>query len=316
MSTPSLSVILPIYNSQRYLELSIDSVLAQSFGDFELLIHDDCSSDRSVDIVEAKKDPRIQLMRSSTNQGLFKSLNILARQARGELIRIWTHDDIMKPQCLETEQAFIRKHPGAAFYYCSYDIIDAEGKQSQKPPVDTTPPIISPQLAAQIMFYYGSIAGNISTVTIPRRILLEKGPFREDMRVAGDFELWARLSENSPVGFIHQPLIYLRSHAGQFSRWKGVGTDFLREEEEIYKRLFRRLPAQLQTHAKRRFRHNQLLQYTHYLISALARGEFSIARETARLLSRRDNLAFLIFLWLVTANNRFFKVAPRFIAES
>ncbi|MFM7428012.1 MAG: glycosyltransferase family 2 protein [Elainella sp.] len=106
-AAPLISVLMPVYNSARYLKPAIDSILAQSFGDFEFLILDDGSTDRSSQILQsyAAQDARIHVTRRE-NQGVAKSLNQLIAQAQGELIARMDADDIALPDRFARQVAF------------------------------------------------------------------------------------------------------------------------------------------------------------------------------------------------------------------
>lgn len=312
MNTAKVSVILPVFNGEKYLRESIDSVLSQSYKDFELIIWDDASTDDSAKIVANYCDLRIKLLKNTTNQGLFRTLNLAINKAQGEYIRLWSYDDIMKPHCLQTEFAFHKQHPEIGMSYCARDIIDASGKVILTAPDDKTPELISPGLAAQIMFYYGSIAGNISTATIKKEIFDEIGFFREDMQVSGDFDMWVRISNKYTIGFIRQSLIYLRSHIRQFSRWRGMGFVFMKEDKEIIQSLIRRLPAEIVAYAKVYNRWKRHISYVHYMIRLFLEGDFKTSGKVYREISHLDNPFLLIGLWAITANGRWFKKKPRF----
>ena len=312
--TPKISVILPVYNGSEYLKTSIESVLNQSFTDFELIVWNDGSTDASHEILAAYSDPRLRKFENETNLGLFRTLNKAIEQSRAGLTRLWAQDDIMKPQCLEKEYAFLDQNPSVAMMYCQCDTIDKDGKVVSEAPVnDRTPEIIEPQLAAQIMFYHGSITGNIANVTLRKSALSESGVFRSDLLVSGDFEMWVRLSERWPIGFLKEPLVYLRSHDGQFSRRKGIFPTFMREDAMIWERLAARLPAQLHRYAKRYDRRHRQLIYVNHVVHCLLGCDWRTASNTFREIRRRFNPLTLFCLWLVTADRRFFKLKPIYL---
>ena len=312
--TPKISVVLPVYNGSRYLRTSIESVLDQSFTDFELIIWNDGSTDGSAEIIAGYSDPRLRTFENESNLGLFITLNRAIEKSRAGQIRLWAQDDIMKPKCLEKEYAFLDENSSLAMMYCQCDTIDEDGRVVRKAPVtDGTPEIIEPQLAAQIMFYHGSITGNIANVTLRKSALAETGVFRSDMMVSGDFEMWVRLSERWPIGFLKESLIYLRSHDGQFSRRKGLFPTFMREDAMIWERLAARLPAPLQRYAMRYDRRHRQLIYVHHVVHCLLWRDWRTASKTFKEISQRFNPLILFCLWLVTADRRFFKLKPRYL---
>lgn len=109
-NTPRVSVILPLYNGERYVAASIASLLSQSFGDFELLVIDDGSTDRSAEIVLSVTDPRVLLVRQQ-NSGLPSALNKALQIARGEYIARQDHDDLSLPTRLDKQVLYLEQHP-------------------------------------------------------------------------------------------------------------------------------------------------------------------------------------------------------------
>jgi len=313
MDNPNVSVVLAVFNGERYLADSISSVIAQEYKDYEFIIWDDGSTDKSGIIIDKYKDPRIKLFRNKNNLGLFTTLNLAISKAKGRLIRLWSQDDIMKSFCLSEEVKFHNLHPEIGFSYCAVDYIDSLGRIIMEAPYDRTPEIVSSHLAAQIMTYYSSLAGNIASVMIKKEVLLDVGLFRQDMKVAGDFEMWVRITEKYPVGFIHKPLIYLRSHKEQFSRKRGVGTVFRKETEEIYDSLFKRLPLELVVYAKKYVQWYNRIYYFHYGIHSLLIGDFKTFIEVYKEIIKRKEFLLSFFSWLITLNAKFFRKKPKFI---
>lgn len=123
-----VSIITPSYNSAAYIAEMIESILAQTYTNWELLITDDCSTDDSVKIIEsyATKDSRIKLFRLASNSGAGIARNKSIEEARGRYIAFCDSDDLWKPQKLEKQVEFMQKN-GYEFVYCKSDVIDTEG---------------------------------------------------------------------------------------------------------------------------------------------------------------------------------------------
>jgi glycosyltransferase involved in cell wall biosynthesis len=238
---PKISVILPVYNGEKHLRESLDSVLAQTCRDFELIVWNDSSRDRSREIVADYRDPRISVYENNHNSGLFSTLNSAIRKAMGPFIRLWAQDDVMKPYCLEREIAYFEPYTDCALAYSAYDMIDDDGRVIKKRAELTDVFVVRPDIASEIMFYYGDITGNIANITIRKSILEGVGLFREDMLASGDFEFLVRLAATYSSCELHQPPTYLRSHAGQFSHQTGVFNLHMRENEELYAQLRKNL---------------------------------------------------------------------------
>ena len=111
MVAPRVTVLMPVYNAQRFLREAINSILGQSFKPFEFLIIDDGSSDRSVEIVESFGDPRIRFVKNPRNMGITATLNKGIALASCELIARMDADDVCHPQRLQKQFAYMKRNP-------------------------------------------------------------------------------------------------------------------------------------------------------------------------------------------------------------
>lgn len=127
----SVSIIMPAYNSARFIRHAVESVLAQTYTDWELLIVDDCSSDNTEQVVSAIKDPRIRYMRNEQNMGAASTRNRALRQAEGRYIAFLDSDDLWTPDKLEKQIAFMKQHD-YAFTFANYQIIQEDGTPTNK----------------------------------------------------------------------------------------------------------------------------------------------------------------------------------------
>jgi len=124
---PQCSVIMPIYNSEQFLEKTLESVLKQTFADFELIAIDDCSSDSSYEILQrmAKEDKRIKIYRNKENSGVANTRNRGIEAAQGKYIALLDSDDLWLPEKLEKQIDYIERK-GCMLSYCSYGFIDKD----------------------------------------------------------------------------------------------------------------------------------------------------------------------------------------------
>lgn len=290
---PSISVILPVYNGGEYLKKSVQSVLSQSLVDFEFIVLDDCSSDGSYAYLSGIEDKRLKLFRNDINCGLFFNLNRMAAMCSGRLIKLWSQDDIMFPDCLAEIVNFHQQHPAIGFSYTKYETIDAGGEVVQREINDITPEVISPDLHSRIALYSGSIAGNIANVTITRQALDKVGFFIEHMKISGDFDMWVRIARFFPIGYIKKKLIYLRAHAGQLSRQEDLFIFHLKEDSEVYRKLFSYLDEKSKPSARRLMRWSKLQFYYRLMLKCLLHGKFKLFRQYFLYISGMDNLLLL-----------------------
>ena len=129
MNTRRVSMGMPVYNGERYVAEAIESVLQQTFGDFELVISDNGSTDSTRSICEgyAARDPRVRYFRSDANRGATWNFNRVVELSRGEYFRWAAHDDRIRPEYLERCVAVLDADPEAVLCYTQVEIIDAAG---------------------------------------------------------------------------------------------------------------------------------------------------------------------------------------------
>ena len=124
-----VSVIMPSYNTAPYIEETVQSVLNQTYKNWELIIVDDCSTDETDDILSKFTDERIRIYKNEKNSGAAVSRNKALREARGRWIAFLDSDDLWSPNKLEKQIAFMKTN-GYSFSYTNYEEIDSEGKKT------------------------------------------------------------------------------------------------------------------------------------------------------------------------------------------
>jgi glycosyltransferase involved in cell wall biosynthesis len=298
MTDPVISVILPVYNGGSYLRESVESVLNQSFPNFEFLILDDCSSDGSLQFIKDCTDKRIVVFENRTNKGLFYNVNFLINRSRGSLIKLWSQDDKMNQDCLKTIIAFHCRNPFIGFSYCGRDIIDEMGTIIPLNNVDTTPEIINRQLHSRIAFFTGSIAGNIANVTLVRAVQEEVGPFDESMKISADFDMWVRIAEKYCIGFIKEHLVQLRNHPQQLSRQPNSYINHFLEDIRVYQRLLSYVNESEKKQGKKLLRNHKLLFYYTLMIKAFMKGSFKSGLIYFKRLRKLESILILSYYFI------------------
>jgi glycosyltransferase involved in cell wall biosynthesis len=204
------------YNACNWLEESIDSVLQQTFCDFEFVIVDDGSTDDSLAILQryAERDKRIVILRKK-NTGLADSLNVGLRGARGEWVARMDADDVCEPHRLELQLAHVREHPDCVFVGTGLILIDefsAAGATFEYPVAHAG--LVEHLVTAQRFPPHASAFYRRDAVNF-------LGGYRGRVRRAEDWDLWLRLSELGKLASIPQPLVRIRKHSGQISLTSG-----------------------------------------------------------------------------------------------
>jgi glycosyltransferase involved in cell wall biosynthesis len=320
-ASPRISVICPVYNGQRYLRESLESVLAQTHENFELIVWDDGSSDGSREIAASLQDARIRRFANANNKGLFPTLNLALAEARGEIVRLWCQDDVMRPTCLETEQRLMQAYPDVPLAYSYYDVIDSEGHIRSKRPDVRAAHVKTSDGALQIMFFHGSISGNIANLSIRRQLFKEVGPFREDLIYAADFEFLVRVAQSRSLCCITEPLLFVRSHAEQFSQASWAYRFSMLETEHIYQSLIDTLPREMDRGYLRNYHwfHRRMV-HLHHMVRLVLSGKIADAKllySDFRQFSG-NRLLSLFANYVVTANHRWCpeRFQPRYVREA
>lgn len=211
----TVSILLPLYNSEKFIVEAIDSVLHQTFQDFELLVIDDGSTDRSAEIVSDYADKRIKLYRRD-HFGLIDSLNFGLSEAKGELIARFDSDDICLHDRFMRQVDFLNDHPEVGVLSGGAYLIDSKGRQSKKAAK-------MPQLHDDIVFALENFFDPIihPAVMVRKDILISNGGYRKEFPVAEDYELWLRLMRKGVrYECLPDPIIKLRRHDGSVSTTK------------------------------------------------------------------------------------------------
>jgi glycosyltransferase involved in cell wall biosynthesis len=209
---PSVSVLLSCYNGARWLEEALESVLQQTFCDFEFIIVDDGSTDRSVQIIEscARRDPRVVVIRKE-NTGLADSLNVGIRRARGQWIARIDADDIAEPTRLAHQVAKAASDVALVFVGAGFHLIDEQGNRTRTYSyADDHRTLLEGLRSAGRFPPHSSAFYKADAVR-------SLGGYRPRVRRAEDLDLWLRLSEIGRLGVAAEPLVRIRKHAEQIS---------------------------------------------------------------------------------------------------
>lgn len=205
MTSPLVSVLTTVYNREKYLTECIESVLVSSFREFEYIIVDDDSTDRSYEIARdyAQRDSRIRVYRNHQNLGDYPNRNQAASYARGKYLKYVDSDDVIYPHGLQTMVECMRAFPEA-------------GLGLSRPAGDMRyPACLRPKEAYARHFLGEGLFSNASlSAIIPRRCFEETGGF-SGKRFVGDTDLWLRLARRYSVVIMPMGLTWWRSHYNQ-----------------------------------------------------------------------------------------------------
>jgi len=199
-----VSIILPTYNRADVLTTSVQSVLRQSYSDFELLIVDDGSTDNTGIVVDSMNDTRVRYLKIPENKGVAAARNEGIRQAKYDYIAFQDSDDHWKPDKLERQMAFLTQRPEASLLYCPYECKKADGATILVPDHN----IPSEEKQGNI-YQYMLLRNTIGTpsVLVRRQCLERSGFFNESLTCLEDWELFLRISRDHEIAFQDEPMV-------------------------------------------------------------------------------------------------------------
>lgn len=230
VSVPTVSVLLTSYNRERYLAESIESVLAQTFEDFELLVVDDASTDGSADVARAyaARDPRVRVVVNAKNLGQFENRNHAASLARAPLLKFHDSDDVMYPHCLEVMVPPLLARPEADF------ALSASRAWEGGP----CPLLVTPEQAYQREYLgTGFFFGGPANAVFRTELFRGQGGYPLE-GTASDFLFWVRACRTARVLLVPTDLFWYRIHPGQALVSDGAARSYAEAQGAAWRALF------------------------------------------------------------------------------
>lgn len=229
---------MPTYNGMKYLKQAVDSVLAQRYQDWELIISDDDSSDGTREFLSELKDPRITVYLQEHNVGIFGNLNFLFSMASCELTQILCQDDyfidegsvdrlLKEWSSLPPEIAFVRFN----------QLLDCNSRHDRFA-VSVLPSIVKPEQSDLFLFIFGCIPGILSNVSVRTELVKRTGWFRTDLPYAGDFEFWSRAGRSNSWAISRTNVAHVRAHPGQASNFLNRRGELFPQVRQILETLY------------------------------------------------------------------------------
>lgn len=207
---PSVSIVIPAYNAEQYIVEAIQSLQNQTFSDFEIIVSDDASTDRTVPVVQAINDPRLKII-SAENGGVSAARNRGVAIAQGEFLAFLDADDLWDPDKLRLQVETLKANPKAGlsygwFYHWNYAVHKATETKVLMRPSATGP-------EAYRTILEENVVGNGSNIFVRRTALESVGDFDETLTHGEDWEFCFRVALKWEVVLIPQPLVYYRQHS-------------------------------------------------------------------------------------------------------
>lgn len=247
---PLVSICMPVYNGEEFLQRAIQSVLDQSYENIEVIIIDDRSIDRSWSIIESVKDPRIVAMQNLTNLGAEGNCNKALAVCSGKYIKLFPQDDLLSTNCLAAQVQSLEAHPDAVLAFCRRHIIGPHDQHyCYRGPRGKSGLIEGDALIRACLTTGANVIGEPGAVLFRRSTAGAVGPLSGQFPYVIDLEYWVRLLQYGAAYYHHEALASFRVSAQQWSVAIGSrqATDFIRF---------------IDTHAAfQPYRHNTLLMF-------------------------------------------------------
>lgn len=294
-SVPAVSVVMPVFNTARYLREAIDSILAQTFTDFEFVILDDGSTDESPKIVRdyAQRDTRVRFV-PLEHCGYVNVLRRCLAEARGEFLARMDSDDISLPQRFETQIAYLRENADCVAVGSRVQLIDPFGSPIEIPPHKLS----HDEIDAELLLGVGWAMVHPATM-MRRQVVVDAGGYREDLKVSEDLDLFLRLAERGRVANLPEVLFKYRQHLKSVNHTKYDEQKRIKRDvvAAAYQRRGIKMPDDWA------FKERKVLgdseQYRRWGWTALKSGNIGIARKHAAAALKKSPFSFET--WRLTA---------------
>lgn len=211
-NTVDITVFIALYNSEKYIEQTLISLLNQTYTKFEILIINDASTDNSVEIVENFKNPKIRLIHNETNRGICFTRQKGVEEARGKYIAIIDSDDIAMPDRLEKQFYFLENNPDTAMCGTDAKFIDENNKE-----INHLHIVNHESELIKIMLLFANQFIN-SSVLVKKEAVMNVGGYRKP--IAEDYDLFVRIAEKYKTANLKEKLVSYRMHNVSDSRTK------------------------------------------------------------------------------------------------
>lgn len=206
MSQPLVSVLVTSYNREKYIEFAIESILNQTYENYEIIISDNCSTDNTMELLKKYSDnPKIKIHQTEKNIGQFANRNTAADLAKGKYLKYVDSDDYIYPTGLEVLINMMEANPKAGWGLCSLI-------QTKEKPF---PLLLSPYEAYKYNFFGPGLFHKAPLSSIIKKSVFEETEGFNPGKMVGDYEMWLRLAQSYPVLLMPDGIVWYREHENQ-----------------------------------------------------------------------------------------------------
>lgn len=232
---PKVSVVIPAYNAMAYLPETVESVLRQTFTDYEVLIVDDGSSDQILSWVSQVTDPRVKLI-SQQNQGVSVARNTGIAQAQGEYVAFLDADDLWEPTKLEKQVRCLEDNPAVGLVYTWTALIDQWGKPTSRVWISHIEGNVWEQIVVEDMISNGS------SPMVRRSCFETAGVFDPNLISSEDRDMWTRIAARYPFAVVKEILTFYRRHPGNTTNKR---QKMIQDLRQVIEKTFQSAPLEL-----------------------------------------------------------------------
>jgi GT2 family glycosyltransferase len=286
---PLVSVVVPVYNEEKFLRSCLDSLLAQSYPRVEILVLDDASTDGSWEIV-ASYGSRLRRYRQPIHRGQFANVNDGIEMAQGEYIAVYHADDVYDSEIVSREAGYLLRYPEAGAVFCLDIFIDAEGREYGRLQIPR-------ELRGEAPLPYAAVLNGLlsyknaflvgPTAMVRASAYADLGGYRGEVYgIASDLEMWLRISRARPIGVLCEHLhCYRHGHGSLSERYNHLRTESERHFQILDEHLEEggralAAPASLLAHEAHRAEDRLMVAISHYI-----RGDRSASRQALQKVS-------------------------------
>ncbi len=276
LRTPSVSVVIATYNRAGLLKETIESVLKQTFRDFELIVVDDGSTDDTEEVLKSYGD-RLRFLRQE-NRGPSAARNLGISLARASWISIQDSDDICAPSHLETLYRFVEKNPDVGMVFANGAYLDDPGPKG-KTIISREKSQRLAEKGVQLADLFSTSIVRLQAALLSKKALLAVGGLDENLRIAMDLDLAFRFFMRFTVAYLNKVVFFYRRHAGNIGRNQELR---LLENLRVIEKLVREFPSACQILGQQQINRRKAYRYYHLAKSRWKAGDPGGAKDALR----------------------------------
>jgi glycosyltransferase involved in cell wall biosynthesis len=317
---PLVSIVVPSYNGAKFLREALDSILAQTYPNIEILLLDDASSDETPAIAEEYAD-RVRYVRQPTNLGIYDNVNVGIGLARGSYIATYHADDTYLPGMVQAEVAYLEAHPDVGAVFASDIFVDADGREygrlSLPAEIRGEHPLDFPTVLNALLTYKNRFLVCPSAM-VRAQVHRELGVYRQSRyRNTADLEMWIRIARRFPIAVLESHLMkYRHFHGNSSQRYHRLRTTpenhfFILDECLASGGLAVATAAALASHEAHRSEDRLMAAISHYIKGELQAGKAALhevqfhAIRKSRQVQRRRLIMIMAGMWILLRLPRF-----------